>query len=80
MFRHTLGHALMLIGAAAALTFVGLAGWLYFTGALAVGLLVLWASWQLYRSHSVPDARKLLRASIYYLPVLLVLIAVDVTW
>lgn len=80
MFRHTLLHAVLLIGAAATLTFIGLAGWLYFTGSLAVGLLVLWASWQLFRSHTMRDARKLLRASIYYLPVLLVLIAMDVTW
>jgi len=61
-------------------TIFGLSGFIYFTGALFLGLYMLHYGIQLSRSGTVMDARKLLRASIVYLPVLLMLIVGDKTF
>ncbi len=78
MFRHIIVHSVVLLGVASLPTFIGMTGWIYFTGALLLGLMMLEVGIRLYRTHSMTDARKLLRASVYYLPLLLVLIAVDI--
>ena len=59
---------------------VGMAGRVYFWGALLAGVLLFQVGWQLRKSHTTADAYKLLKASVIYLPILLLLIAFDVTF
>jgi len=56
---------------------VGLAGAVYFFGALALGIAFLWCGISLAISRSAKAARRLLHASLVYLPVLLLLMALD---
>lgn len=66
---------LMIISMGPAL--LGMTGALYLTGALIAGAFVLSEGLHMAQSASIQSARRLLRASIYYLPVLLLLISVD---
>jgi heme o synthase len=56
---------------------VGMSGKIYFWGALCLGTGVLYTAFLFQHSQSNTDARKILGASIIYLPLLLVLIIVD---
>ncbi len=78
MFRHILAHSAVLIVVAALPTFIGMTGWIYLIGAFLLGLMMLEVGIRLWRTHSMADARNVLRASVYYLPLLLVMIALDV--
>lgn len=53
----------------------GLAGPFYFAGAVALGLAFLWPSFQFMRSPREESARRVLRASLVYLPGILSLLA-----
>jgi protoheme IX farnesyltransferase len=53
------------------------AGWIYGLGALALGLLFLRAAVGFVRDHSRDQARRVLRASLVYLPALLALMLVE---
>ncbi len=61
-------------------TILGLLGKIYFCGALLSGLTLLYIARSLASSKSTTDARKLLRASVLYLPTLLFLIIFDLTF
>lgn len=76
-FRQSLASAILLIPVSLWPTFVRMSGWLYFFGALICGLWFLRACIQWRISESTVDARKVLRASVIYLPVLLLLILLD---
>ena len=76
-FRQSLASAILLIPVSLWPTFVKMSGWLYFAGALICGLWFLKACIQWRISESNQDARKVLRASVIYLPVLLLLILLD---
>ncbi len=56
---------------------MGMSGKIYFWGALVLGTGILFTAFLFHKSQSVPDARKILGATIAYLPLLLVLIIVD---
>jgi protoheme IX farnesyltransferase len=56
---------------------MGMSGRIYFWGALALGAGVLYVAFLFQKSQSILDARKILGASILYLPLLLILIVVD---
>jgi protoheme IX farnesyltransferase len=58
-------------------TVVGLAGTWYFVAAFVLGLGFLWSAVALARTHSVADARRLMFASLVYLPTLLAAMALD---
>jgi protoheme IX farnesyltransferase len=58
-------------------TFVGLAGGWYLAGAVIVGVAYLWYGVGLARFRTHPSARRLLRCSVLYLPVLLILMVAD---
>ena len=58
-------------------TYLGISGLIYLYGALFSGLMLLFIAGNFIFSHSMSDARQLLRASVIYLPVLLLLIIVD---
>ena len=76
-FRQILGYSLLLIPVSLSPTLIGMSGWIYFVGALAMGIFMLASSVTLIRSHTYRDARKVLRASIIYLPALMGLIVLD---
>ena len=75
--RQIVAHSLALIVVALLPTLIGVAGAVYFFTSLALGLGLLAASVQLARSASAADARRLLFASLIYLPLLLVTMAAD---
>jgi heme O synthase-like polyprenyltransferase len=54
-----------------------MAGQFYGWGIFILGLVMLGIGVNLYRSHSVQDAKKLLRASVIYLPLFFALILGD---
>ena len=75
--RQIIGFSVLLLAASALPTYRGISGTVYLCGALVIGAGVLAASIALALSRSNPDARRLLRASILYLPLLLILSVVD---
>lgn len=75
--RHVLSNSLALLLVALMPTMIGLAGPVYFFVALALGLGLVVAAAQLARSASAVDARRLLLATLVYLPLLLVTMAAD---
>ena len=56
---------------------LGISSWVYGVGAFVLGLGMLWSCVYFARSRSVTDARRVLRASIIYLPLLFMLILID---
>ena len=79
-FSHIIVFLALLVPASLLPTLIGMSGRLYFYGAafLSVTLLLLGVS--LSASRSLQDARKLLRATVVYLPLLLFLIILDVSF
>lgn len=75
--QQSLGAAILLVPVALMPTFVRVAGWPYFAGALACSLwfALVCARWRVTGTYG--DARSVLRASVIYLPLLLLLIIVD---
>jgi protoheme IX farnesyltransferase len=74
---HVLSNCLALLPVALLPTLIGLAGPLYFLVALVLGLGFLWSAIGLARTRSATDARRVLVASLVYLPVLLGMMALD---
>lgn len=77
MFNQAVGFCVLLLVASVIPAASGMAGYVYLAGALVLGVLFLRAGLGAARSRSLGDARKLLRASVLYLPALLTLIVVD---
>ena len=77
MFRLVVWCGLALLSLSLVPTAMGLTGTLYLLGALAIGFMFLWYGMVVARTRTIADARKLLRASIIYLPALLALIVLD---
>lgn len=77
MFQQILFYSFILIPVSVVPFFTGLSSYIYFIGALSIGILLLLTSRKFAASHSMTDARQLLKATVFYLPVLLVLIIVD---
>jgi heme o synthase len=74
---HAVTNCLALLPVALLPTLVGIAGSVYFLVALALGAALLVRAIGLARSPSAPAARRLLHASLVYLPVLLGVMALD---
>lgn len=70
-------YSVLMIAVSLTLPLYHITGQVYFFGALALGLMMLLAGIMMAKSRLVVDARRLLRASIIYLPLLLILIVVD---
>jgi protoheme IX farnesyltransferase len=66
-----------LIGFSLMPTMIGMSGHIYLWGALLLGLAHLYICFLFQRSQSILNARKVLAASIVYLPVLLIIIVLD---
>jgi protoheme IX farnesyltransferase len=75
--RQTLGFTALLGVVSVTPWLAGASGPLYLAGALLLGAWFLAPAVAFYRSRSVPDARRVLKASIYYIPLLVALIALD---
>jgi protoheme IX farnesyltransferase len=73
----TVGHTLALLFVSLCPVVFGLAGIIYFLGAMALGLVFLGFAWQFSRQLTVPRARQLFFISILYLPLLLGLLVLD---
>ena len=76
-FRQTMLFAALLLGVSVLPTIIGMTGKVYCVGALAMGLALLAVGALFTRTKSFLDARRLLKASVVYLPLLLLLIIVD---
>lgn len=70
-------NCLALLAVSLVPTLIGLAGLVYFIAALTLGVVFLWYGIDLAVSRSAAGARRLLLVSLVYLPVLLVLMALD---
>ena len=84
--RQILGYGAALIPVSLAPFFLHMSGWIYFGGAIVLGIAYLWFGLRLARLRLPPsaaaskkEARELLRASVMYLPLLLVLLMVTRT-
>jgi protoheme IX farnesyltransferase len=75
--RRMIGFCLLLLIASAAPVLFGPARWLYLAGALALGVGFLAPCIAFGRDHSDRRARRVLRASLVYLPALFVLLLLD---
>jgi len=75
--RLAVGFSMALLGVSLVPTLIGMAGWLYFSGTLLIGLLMLIVALSFARDRSVGNARRLLKASVLYLPLLLLFIFLD---
>ena len=80
MFRQIYYYSLVLIPISVIPAVSGLSGMIYCVGALMAGIWLLGVSRQFIRTQSMLDARRLLKATVVYLPVLLTLIIFDVQW
>jgi protoheme IX farnesyltransferase len=75
--RQAVSHTLGLIPVSVCPALFGVAGVIYFFGALLLGLAFLWCAIQFSRELTRARARQLFFASILYLPLLLGLMALD---
>lgn len=75
--RQAVGHALVLVPVGLLPVAVGLAGPVYFVGALALGLYYLAGAVRFWRDISDAKARRLLGASFLYLPAILLLLLLN---
>jgi len=77
--RQIISNCLALLPVSLLPTIVGMAGRFYFIGALALSLFFLGCGIAVMRHRSNATVRRLLRASLLYLPILLALMALDKT-
>jgi protoheme IX farnesyltransferase len=77
-FRQTIGFSVLLIIVSLLPSVIGMTGRFYSCGALLIGLGMLTAALGFTRKHGSGDARRLLKASVFYLPLLLLFIVLDV--
>jgi protoheme IX farnesyltransferase len=75
--RQVVSYGLALVPVSLLPTLVGLTGAIYFAGALVLGLAYLAYGLALGRARSSTAARRLVRASVLYLPLLFGLMALD---
>jgi len=77
MFRQTILFSILLLAVSLLPTVVGVTGKSYFCGALLGGAFILLVAIRFARERELVDARLLLKATILYLPALLLLITLD---
>jgi protoheme IX farnesyltransferase len=75
--RQILGNALALVPVSLTPALFGVAGTIYFYGALLLGLFLLWHCAGFTRDRGRASARRIVLASVIYLPALLLLMALD---
>ena len=77
-FGHSTLYAAALLPVSLAPTIVGIAGTVYFIGALALSSLFLYTSFLAVRNCTMERARRLFKMSLAYLPALLILMALGI--
>ena len=75
--RQILGYTVALLVLSVAPVWLGLSGKLYLVGTLALGLAFLYFGWEVAARHTRLEARRLLQASVVYLPLVYILMIVD---
>ncbi|HSR49260.1 MAG TPA: heme o synthase [Acidobacteriota bacterium] len=75
--RHILVHTLLLIAGSLLPFAVGMTGWIYLAGALLLSWIPLKAALRVRRQRTPQAAAKVLRASVLYLPLMLILLIAD---
>ncbi len=75
--RQTIFFTALLLLASLWPAWIGAAGWLYALGALPLGAWFLWTAVVFHRARTGQNARRVLKASIVYIPVLVALIGLD---
>lgn len=75
--QQIVAYTLMLVPVSLLPTLIGISGKIYFYGALVLGLLFLYSSIRAALSKSRQEARRLLLASVLYLPLLFVLMVLN---
>jgi protoheme IX farnesyltransferase len=75
--RQTITYAAVLLPVTLLPTLVGLAGGIYFAGAVVLGLLILWLAVDFARARTTSRARRLFVVSLLYLPALWGLMLAD---
>lgn len=73
-------YTLMLLPVSLLPTVLGVSGKAYFVGAIMLGLVFLYSSVRAAFSQSRQEARRLLLASVIYLPILFILMVVNSKW
>lgn len=76
-FRQVIWFSLALLPVSLLPTFCGMAGMVYGWGIAILGIVMLMIGLNLQKSHSIQDAKRLLRASVIYLPLFFILILCD---
>ena len=76
-FQQILLYSLLLIPISLFPTIIGMSGWIYGGGVLVMGIGMLLVGLSVASSRSNQDAKRLLKASVLYLPAFLVLILID---
>jgi protoheme IX farnesyltransferase len=77
MSRQVIGFSLLLIPVSLIPSFIDMSGRVYFVGALALGIYFLVYGIAFVRNKTQETARTLMRVSLVYLPMLLIIIALD---
>ena len=67
----------LLIAASLLPTWAGLTGPVYLIAAIGLGVMFAWFSWRIVTEPTDADARRLLLASVVYLPILLIVMMID---
>ena len=75
--RQILAFSLVLLPVSLLPTVMGMTGNLYFAGAAALGIAFFYSGARLARKRTAGEARRLLKASVFYLPLLYVLLMLD---
>lgn len=76
-FRQTLGFSILMIPVSLLPYYYGIAGEVYAVGVTVLGVWMLMSSVKVWRSHTVADARSLLKVSVIYLPLFFALLLCD---
>ena len=79
-FSHVQWFASALVPVSIIPSIIGMSGYFYLVGTLLSGVALLFVTDMFVHSKSDADARKLLRATVLYIPVLLILIVLDSTF
>ena len=77
--RHILAFSILLFFLSVGPWMWGLAGMVYLVGAVLLGSALIWFGFEIALCRSITSARHVLRASVAYLPLLLILMLIDKT-
>jgi protoheme IX farnesyltransferase len=76
-FRQIIVFTVVLIAVTLLPVYMGLSGYIYMVGALISGVMFLLSGMKLAKARTVVAARGVIKASVFYLPVILALLAMD---